>query len=1072
MRKRLFPLLGILFFCAQLFAQNRTVSGKITDDKGNAIPNASVLVKGTTVGTSTDNTGSFSLSVPSNAKSLVISAVGMGEKEVNLTTSDSYTVSLSSSSVNMQEVVVVGYTTTTREAFTGSAKQVSGEQLANKSVSNPSQALAGEVAGVRVINTSGQPGSVATIRIRGIGSVNGNRDPLYVIDGVPFTGALNGINPSDIASMTVLKDAAATSIYGSRGANGVIVITTRNGRGKKPFIEVEARYGTNKAILPRYDVIESPEEYISLSWEAVYNRGVALGQADPVAYANNRLFSANGVAPAYNIWNAANAAALIDPVTKSVRPGTTRKYDPEDWEDYAFQPSNRSEVNVKFGGGDAKTNYYSSFGFLDDKGYSIKSDFRRLSARLNLNHEVKSWLSTGMNINYSNATTNNNGQASNSNSVFWFVDNIPSIYPLFLRDASGNKVADPIFGGFQYDYGAGAQSRGFGGLTNAIADASYNTLRAKRNDIFGNASATLKFTKNLSLENRFGMQYYNNAGVTLTNKYYGSAATQNGSISQTKTELLNTNLLTMLRYAQRFNQAHNVEFLAAHEASNNRTSIANASGYNLITDYSLELNNAVVSNPVSSYSNTNKLESYFSQLSYDYEGTYYLSGTVRRDGSSRFKNDKWGTFGSVGLGWVLTKMNFLKQQNLVSYLKLKASYGLLGDQAGVGNYPGFDRWDLANLNNNAAITFSTRGNEELTWETSKMFQTGVDFRLGSFLDGTVEYYVKNTDNLIFDRRTAPSLGYALITVNDGQLRNQGIEFDLTGHILNNKNYFLNVGVNGEHFNNKITAMPIDPATGEQKPIDVQSPYGWSVGHSIYDFYTRNFAGVDPATGVSTWTVYYADQNGDNKFTSGEQVVDLAKWNYDNPGKSNTLKTDITKTYSQATQYYIGKSALPKVRGAFNVNGGFKGFELDVQLLYSFGGYAYDYAYAGLMGNSIIGGNNWSTDIRRRWQKAGDITDVPRLSSDYDLNVTSSSSRFLTKADYISLNNIRLGYSLPSSLLQRTNFVDHATFFVSGDNLWLNVERNGFNPSTAEAGESNTYRYSPLSTITAGLQVKF
>jgi TonB-linked SusC/RagA family outer membrane protein len=1071
MRKFLLTVSAIFCLLVSVICQDRTITGRVTDANGQALTGASVLVKGTRIGTTTNSEGSFSLNVPANARTLQISSVDMTTQDVTIK-GFSINVSLIASSVSsLQEVVVVGYSTTTKEAFTGSAKQISGDQLANKSVSNISQALAGEVAGVRIINTSGQPGTTATVRIRGIGSVNGNRDPLYVVDGVPFSGAINAINPADIASMTVLKDAAATAIYGSRGANGVIVITTRTGKGKKSFIEVDGRIGNNLSLIPRYDVITSPEEYIGLSWEAGYNRGVALANPDPVAYANGRLFSANGIAPGYNMWNVTNAAALIDPATKQVRQGVTRKYDPESWADYAFQPSTRSEVDVRFGGGDAKTNYYTSFGFLDDIGYSIKSDFRRLNARINLTHEVKSWLTTGMNINFANTTTNNNGQASNSNSVFWFADNIPTIYPLFLRDATGNKVADPIFGGFQYDYGGGTISRGFGGLTNAIADASYNTLRAIRNDIGGNTNVTLKFTPELSFENRLGVQYYNNAAVSLVNKFYGSAATQNGSISQTKTELLNINLLNMLRYAKRFG-IHNVEVLAAHEASNNRTTIANASGYNLIEADNLELNNAVVSNPVSSYANTNKLESYFTQLNYDYKSTYYLSATARRDGSSRFTNDKWGTFGSVGFGWVVSKMGFMKNMNPISYLKLKASYGILGDQAGVGNYPGSDRFDLSNLNNNAAITFTTKGNPDLTWETSKIFQTGVDFRLGNYLEGTVEYYIKNTENLIFERRVGPSQGYALYQVNDGVLKNQGIEFDLTGHILQSKNYFLDLKVNGEHFTNKITKMPIDPGTGKQKPIDVQAPYGWSVGHSIYDFYIRNFNGVDPADGTSTWTVYYTDANGNGVYNSGEQVIDLTKWNYDNPGKEGTLKTGTTKVYSEATQYYVGKSALPKLRGAFNLNGGFKGLELDVQLLYSFGGYAYDYTYAGLMHNGAIGSNNWSTDIRNRWQKAGDVTDVPRISAVYDANVNSTSTRFLTKANYLALNNVRLAYTLPSTLLKKTNLIEQVTVFVSGDNLWLHSARNGFNPSTAEGGESNTYRYSPLSTITAGLKVKF
>jgi hypothetical protein len=267
-------------------------------------------------------------------------------------------------------------------------------------------------------------------------------------------------------------------------------------------------------------------------------------------------------------------------------------------------------------------------------------------------------------------------------------------------------------------------------------------------------------------------------------------------------------------------------------------------------------------------------------------------------------------------------------------------------------------------------------------------------------------------------------------------------------------------------------MPIDPSTGNEKVIDVQGNYGWAKGHSIYDFYIRNYAGGDPANGTSMWTVYYDDVNGNKTFDGGEQVANLEQFYTENPGKVGTLLTGTTKTYSQATLYYIGKSALPKVRGAFNVNGGFKGFDLDVQLLYSLGGYAYDGAYAGLMANGLIGGNNWSTDIRRRWQKAGDVTDVPRLSNNQDANVASASSRFVTKATFLALNNVRLAYTLPSSLIQKLRGIQQVSFFVSGDNLWLMSERDGFNPSTAESGASDTYRYNPLSTITVGLRTKF
>ena len=1072
-------LLCMSLFCTQVFAQTKTVTGKVTDEAGSPVVGATVQARGSKGGTTTDASGNFSIRVPQNVKSLAISSVNYAAQDITLNNSGNVSVQLKASAGSLSEVVVVGYSSTTKEAFTGSAKVVSAERINNKNVSNVSQALAGEVAGVTVINNSGQPGSSATVRIRGIGSVNGNRSPLYVVDGVPFSGNINAINPEDIASMTVLKDAAATSIYGSRGANGVIVITTRNGRGKKSFIEVDGKIGTNKSLLPRYDVINSPEEFIALSWEAMYNQAVAKGVANPTADANAKLFSASGISPNNNIWNAATGADLIDPATKMVKAGVTRKYDPENWKDYAFQPSNRTEANIRMGGGEGKTNYYTSFGYLNDQGYVVNSNFKRLSARMNLNHEVKSWLTTAFNINYANTVTNNNGQAANSNSVFWFADNIPSIYPLFLRDASGNKVEDPIFGGYQYDYGS--NGRKFGSLTNAIADATYNTLRANRNELSGNTSITLKFTKDLSLENRLGVQYYNDAYVNLVNKFYGSSASQNGSVFQRKTELINTNLLNLLRYAKKFG-SHNAELLAAHEATNFKQTFTTASGYNLVENNSLELNNAIVSNPSTSYANTNKLESYFAQLNYDFNRTYYLSATVRRDGSSRFiSSNKWGTFGSVGLGWELTKMNFMNNLKFVKYLKAKASYGVLGDQEGLGYYPGYDRYDINNLNNNPSFSFNTKGNPNLTWETSKMFQTGVEFGLGTFLTGSVDYYVKNTDNLIFQRRVGPSIGYALINVNDGQLRNKGVEFELTGHLLQKKNFFLDLGINGEHFTNTITVMPIDPATGKQKVIDVQGNYGLATGHSIYDFYIRNFAGVDPQDGTSTWTVYYNDANGDNTFNAGEQVLNLEQYYNDNPDKKGTLKTATTKNYAQATQYYNGKSGIPKLRGAVNLTGGYKGFTLAVQMLYSFGGYAYDGAYAGLMNSGLIGGNNWSTDIRNRWQKAGDITDVPRISNNQDANVISSSSRFVTKSNYLALNNVRLGYTLPANLINKIGGLEQVSLWVSGDNLWIHSARRGFNPSTGtetttstspESGSSDIYRYSPLSTFTVGVSAKF
>lgn len=1091
MKKNLLALTIILVGCSLAFlplrqanAQEQTVSGTVAGEDGSGIPGITVQIKGTNTGTATDAVGHYEIAVPDNA-TLIFRGIGFNQKEVEVNGQSSIDVTLETSMESLNEVVVVGYGTTTKKAFTGSVKTVSDERIGNKNVSDVSQALTGEVPGVRVINTSGQPGSAPTIRVRGFGSVNGNRDPLYVVDGIPIDNGnsgvggqginpLNAINPSDVKSINVLTDAVATAIYGSRGANGVVVITTKSGQGKKPFVEVDFKYGTNKQIIPRHQVIQSPETFIGLAWESLYNQRLYEEEMSPeeaVKSANQILFAGGdfGIASHYNIWDVKDGSDLINPETRRVRSGVQRKYDPEDWEEYAFQPSSRIETNIKLGGSSDRTSYYTSLGYLDDKGYSFKSRFKRITARLNLDHEVNSWLSSKMNVNYANTTTNNIGQESNSNSLFWFVDNIPPIYGLYLRDNEGNKVPDSIFGGYRYDYGN--NGRGFGLGTNSVADAHYNTKRSKRNDFNGNGAVEMKFLKHFTFKSQIGLQYFNNSFINLTNKFYGSAAASNGSIYHVKVERFSYDWLNILNYNQSFGK-HNIEALAAHEATSWESRISSAFKTNLVQNDNTELDNAVVSSPSSSYSIGYALESWFAQANYDYNGTYYLSASIRTDGSSRFLKDKWGTFGSVGVGWLLSNEGFMNSVGVIKFLKLKASYGVIGDQAGVGYYPGYDLLMISNLNDNPAFSFDRKGNRNLTWETAKIFQVGTEFELGNFLSGSIDYYNKNTDNLIFDRRVGPSIGYALIEVNDGQLRNQGVEFDLTGHIINQSDLYVDLGINGEILKNELIRMPIDPATSNPKIIDVQSYYGRGQRHSIYDYYMREYRGVDPEDGLSQWTVYYVDANDNGELDNGEENINsLEDYKAKNPDKTGQIKKSTTKVYQDATQFYVGKSAIPKVRGAINLTAGYKGFSLAVQMLYGIGGYGYDFVYARLMDNPKIGGNNWSVDMLKRWQKPGDITDVPRLSDGYDPNVASTSTRFLTKADYLILNNVRLGYQFPKKWYARYGLTD-LSVWVSGDNLWMHSARKGFNPSISQAGVSDWYTYTPLSTFSAGLKIRF
>jgi TonB-linked SusC/RagA family outer membrane protein len=667
----------------------------------------------------------------------------------------------------------------------------------------------------------------------------------------------------------------------------------------------------------------------------------------------------------------------------------------------------------------------------------------------------------------SSSETNNGGQSEDSGSIFWFVDNIPAIYPLFLRDENGEKIPDPYYGGFQYDYG---ESRGFGGLTNAISDANNTIQNRKSHDLNGNANLAVDFYEDLRFESRFGWQYYNSSYDELNSPFYGPSASTNGSIYKTKTEIFTYNFTNLLRYNKSFGE-NEIEVLAAHESNSWRRSFLTGFKQQLVDPFSTEFNNAVVTNPSTSYTRDYALESYFTQVNYNYEQKYFVTASLRRDGSSRFVKDKWGTFWSVGAAWVLSEEGFMSTQSVFDFLKVKASYGLTGDQAGVGYYPGYDLFEISNLDGSPSLTFDTKGNPDLTWETSKMFQTGVEFRMGRWLDANIDYYLKNTDDLIFDRRVGPSIGYALVTVNDGNLRNAGLEFDITGHIVKTRDFYLDLSVNGEFLQNELTRMPIDPATNEQKVLDISGRYGRAVGKSIYDYYLREWAGVDPETGQAQWNLYFDDKNGDGEVSEGEAIRSLHEYLDENPDSEATIKQTTTTSYQEATQKFVDKSAIPTVRGAINLAVGFKGFDFSILLRYGIGGYSYDAAYADLMSNDQVGGNNWHTDIRDRWQQEGDVTDVPRLSNDLDQNYRSASTRFLLKSDYLNLTNVQLGYTFPTSLVEKIG-IKSLRLFVAGDNLFLMANRDGFNPTTNVDTGSARYTYDPLSTVTGGLNIKF
>lgn len=1080
MKFKLSLLTLLMAFVVQFsFAQEKTITGTVSDEDGLPLPGVNVIIKGTTKGTQTDFDGKYSISAESS-NVLVFSFVGYQTQELTVANSTTMNVILVAGE-QLEEIVVVGYGTTTKEAFTGTAAVVNVEELEAKTVSNVSQALRGEVAGVNVVQGSGAPGRDATIRIRGFGSVNGNRDPLYVVDGAPFASDVSSINPADIESMTILKDAAATSIYGSRGANGVILITTKQGKQGKTRVSVDFKTSVNTQLLPTYETIESPEEYIELSWLSLKNKGTLLGQGDPAGWASSNLYSTNpddteAIYSAYNIWDT-EGSQLINPATGKFNSGVSRKFTPTKWSDAAFGTGYRTEANVQLSGGSESTRFNVSFGYLDDNGYDVNSSYTRYTTRLNLENKTVEWLTVGTNIGWTGSKYNNatdlNGSTSSGN-IFAVTNTTPAIYDIYLRDLDGNLVPDPIFGGNQYDYG-GEYGRRAWNNTNGIADAHYDRSLSDGNTLLGNINITIDFTDWLSFETRYSGQYEAIENVSIGNPYYGAVASDGGSLFKTNTTNINQNFLQLLRFNKSFG-AHNIEAFIAHESTENEYKNFSGGALKAVLPYSEDLNQYTIPFGRSeSYTLGWTLESYFAQLNYNYNNKYYLTGSVRRDGSSRFKNDRWGTFGSVGLGWIISNEDFFSNVSFLDYLKLKGSYGIIGDQ-GVRLQYGYQRYGIATTPD-GSYSFTRDNllaNPDLTWETSYITQVGFESTwFNNTLDLNVDYYIKDTKNLFFTTELYPSEGgWAAYEYNSGKLRNKGLEFEAAVNIFKSKapgDFTLTFAVNGEILDNEITEMPLKLGSDER---NVFLPTNLSKGHGIYDWYMREWAGVDPASGVGLWNLYYDDRNGDGIFNAGDsQISSLTQYMDTNPD-ANVERT-ITSNWSDATRKYVGKSAIPKIRGGFRLSAGYKNFNLSTQWGYNIGGYVYDGGYASLMQNgSLIGSNNFHTDIRNSWKEPGDVTNVPRMTAGYntDVNWSSQSTRFLTKADYLSLNNVNLGYNLPEKFTERMA-LSKFNIFVSGDNLLMFSARQGLNPSTL-ISTSNYGTFMPMTTFSVGAKVEF
>lgn len=1119
--KKLFSLLTLcLLGTGLLLAQTKDVSGIVVDEKGEPIIGASIQVEGTSVGTITDYDGEFALSVPEDAKNVVVTYVGMAPQTVAIT--PNMRITLKDNTEQLEEVVVTGYGVVSKGSFGGSAQAVSSDVIESKNSSEVTKALAGEIAGVQVINSSGQPGTNATIRIRGVGSLNGNASPLYVVDGVAYNGDISAIDPGDIASTTVLKDASATSLYGSRGANGVIVITTKKGNTHdEGHIDVDVKYGGNMRLLPIYESITSPEEFVTMSWMSLYNGykvEKGMSEENAIKAANSTLFTPNGsstgIPEYYNLWDQPGNL-LVNPydnfgnVVPTFNSATQRRkgYENlESWKDAIFRVGQKAEATVKFHGGTEKVQYFTSFGYLKDEGYYQSSDFDRFNVRSNIDYQPKKWLKANLNLSYAYTSFNNPDQNGDGamNNGFYYLNAIPAIYPVYLRDKDGNIAIDQRTGKAAYDYGdadldGNVIGRPFGYGINPAGAVRVDKERQVAHNVNATGMFEITLYKGLKFTATVGAQFMNDISSELTNKWYGDAA----GLGRIRKMSINDFFLQanqQFDYSGTFGD-HTVRAMAGHETQYFTENYVLGYMSNLADGESLELSNAVKMQSISGSKEGYTMESYYVLASYMYKERYFIQGNYRADGSSRYAaGHRWGHFGGVSASWVMSSEDWMQPaSHVLKNLKLRASWGLNGNQMS-SLYSYTDLYSIENVGDEIAYIWYSKGNPNITWERSNMVDVGLDLSISKYLDFEFDFFHKVTDNMLFPRAVAPSLGYSTIPTNDAKMLNQGVEFTFNIHAVNTRNVKLDIRLNGAHYKNKMLQMPVDyyKSNGEAVRMKMGNG-GMAEGHSLYDHYTVVYGGVDD-DGRSLFQAYYdakiTDEKGNPVGFNGiytDPETGLTTRNYihskhqyeldqKEKGKEYELKDTMTIDYALAASQYVGKSYLPDINGGLGINLEVYGVTLDIATSYQIGGYGYDYTYQSLMANDPIGKHNWHVDMRNAWTEATNDAvhalpidqQIPRLSNQagqYDQYANSASTRFLTSNSYFSLNSITLGYNFPKKLIEKAK-MNKLNLYVSATNLAIATARKGYNPMTSFTGSSDTHGYSPLSTIMGGIKVTF
>jgi len=997
----------------------------------------------------------------SSAKTLQISYIGMQTQEVAI--KPKLKIVLKSDTEVLDEVIVTAYGTSTKGTFTGSASVMKADKIEKRQVSNVSNALAGAVAGVQILSDNGQPGESAKVRIRGVGSINAGMEPLYVVDGVPYDGDLSSINSADIETMTVLKDAASTALYGARGANGIIMITTKRGTSGKARINFDAKWGANSRAIKTYDVMTSPKNYIETAYQSIYNSQISLGYSpeDANIRANKILPSEASGGLGYQVYTTAPGELLVGSNGK-LNPNATLGYSdgqyyytPDNWADETFQNNLRQEYNLSASGGSDKGTYYFAFGYLDDQGVISGSGFKRLNGRFKGDYKLYSWLKIGANVSYVNTESRYPGDqdanaTASSGNAFYIANNMAPIYPLYVRGAdkqillnNGRKV---------YDYGDGQStnfSRSFMSIANPSGDLIYNKREYLSDVINANWFAEITPITGLTISARYGLNIDNTRQNEMGNAYMGQSASYGGTAYQAAIRTYGFDQQYVANYQFALKDVHHFDVTAGYDGYSYEYTLLEGSGQNLYNPESFYLGNVIDKFTIGGKKDLYSTKGFFGRVNYSYNDTYFGNVSYRRDASSRFApENRWGNFWSASVAWMLTRESFMEDITWVNMLKFKASFGQQGNDdilyPGVllekNYYPWLDQYKMTGANGTFADgTLLYKGNPDITWETSTSYNIGADFGLfNNKLNGSIEYFGRKSKDMLYNRPTAGSLGYTAVPMNVGSMTNSGVEIDLNYQIMANKKFNWSVNLNATFVKNKINKLHPDL---NGKLIDSDRIY--EEGESMYRMYLVDYAGVDEKTGEA---LYWAkDDNG------------------------NAIKTS---EYSTAENYKVATDdMMPTVYGGLGTTFEAYGFDASIQLSYQLGGKIYDTGYRRLMhgGASSSAGWNWHKDIYNAWTPENPTSNIPRLNAS-DKYTNSASTRWLTSSDYLSINNITVGYTLPQQLVKKV-MLDKVRVYFTADNVALISARKGLDPRQSYIS-ATTALYTPIRTISGGISLTF